>query len=660
MIRKFPLFILMLFACINIAVAQNTTVKGKVSDNKGEPIPGVTVKVTGTDNSTATDVNGNYSLNAKANSELTFSAIGYTTQTQRVGNNGVLNVSLTETVGNLNEVVVVGYGAQKKSVVTGAISSVRAADLDKQPVTRVEQSLQGRTSGLTISVSSGQPGASSTVRLRGFTSFGNDKNNPLWVIDGVIIDNGGIGFLNQSDIESIEVLKDAASAAIYGTRAAAGVILITTKKGKAGTLNINYSGYYGTQAPAKKLDLLNATQYATIRNQALINAGKPAQFADPSSFGVGTDWQSLIFNNNAPKQNHEFSVNGGSDKANYFASFGYSDIRGVVATPIAKWNRANIRINTTFKPAKWISFGENMGYSHAVSSGIGETNREFGGVLSSAVNLDPITPAYIDNPATQAAFMGPNAASIAAQTRADDGRLYGVSPYVLQEMKNPLAFIHNRLGNYGWDHNIVGNAFADIEPIKGLRIHSSLGTKLAFYGGDTFTPVAFYNTATTINKSSLSRSETYAINWNIENTISYNKVFDKHNITLLVGQGEYKDNNPRGVSVTYQNIPATTFDQASFIYNALPADRTSSGSDGTDHRINSIFSRLQYNYDEKYLLTALIRRDGSSRFGANNKYGTFPSASIGWVPTLESFFPKNDVINTSISGSFCNNANSFS
>lgn len=644
MIRKFPLFILMLFACINIALAQNTTVKGKVSDGKGVGLPGVTVKVNGANTTTITDIDGNYSVSAAANSEITFSMVGFTTQTEKVGAGGVLNVSLTESIGNLNEVVVVGYGTQKKSVVTGAISGVRAADLENQPVNRIEQSLQGRTSGLTVSSASGQPGAASTVRLRGFTSFGSGTNDPLWVVDGVIVDNGGIGYLNQSDIESVEVLKDAASAAIYGTRAASGVILVTTKKGKAGTLNINYSGYYGTQAPAKKLDLLNATQYATLRNQALVNAGKAALFPNPSSFGAGTDWQSLIFDNSAPKQNHEFSVNGGSDKATYFASFGYNDIRGVVASPIAKWNRANIRINTTFKPAKWITFGENVGYSHTVSSGVGETNREFGGVLSSAINLDPITPAYVNDPVAQAAFVGPNAASKAAQTKAPDGRYYGVSPYVLQEMKNPLAYIQNHLGNYNWDHNIVGNAFLDLEPIAGLHIHSTLGTKTAFYGNDAFTPIAFYNTATTINKSSFARNENYIINWNIENTVSYNKAFGKHNVTLLVGEGEYKDGNARGLTVTYQNIPATTFNQASFNFNALPADRISSGSDGTDHRINSLFSRLQYNYDEKYLLTALVRRDGSSRFGSNYHYGSFPSVSVGWVPTRESFFPKTDVI----------------
>ncbi|RYY08039.1 MAG: TonB-dependent receptor [Sphingobacteriaceae bacterium] len=645
--KKFTLFILLLFISYSIVIAQNSTISGRVTDNTNQTLPGVSIKANGTTNTAVTDGNGNYTINVPPNATLTFSYIGFAAQTAAVGSQNTINVTLTVSSNNLNEVVVVGYGTQKKSVVTGAISSVRASDLENQPVVRIEQSLQGRTSGLTIAAASGQPGSASTVRLRGFTSFGNGKNEPLWVIDGVVIDNGGIGYLNQDDIESIEVLKDAASAAIYGTRAAAGVILVTTKKGKAGSIRINYNGYYGTQAPAKRLDLLNATQYAMLRNQALVAAGRAPAFADPASLGTGTDWQSEVFNNNAPKQIHELSVSGGSEKATFFTSFGYTDLKGIVATPISKWNRANIRLNSTYKPVKWLSFGENLGYSHAVNSGVGETNREYGGVLSSAINLDPTTPTIITDPVAQAAYIpnNPNSAAYAAAVRDPQGRLYGISPYVLQEMRNPLAYVQTRLGNYGWDHNIIGNAFLDLEPIKGLRIHSSLGTKLAFYGGDTFTPVAYFNTSTPISVSSLSRSNTFLINWNIENTASYNRIFNKHNVTLLVGQGEYKDNNARGVNVTYTNIPATTFDEASFRFNALAANRTASGSDGTDHRINSLFSRIQYNYDERYLFTALIRRDGSSRFGSNNKFGYFPSASVGWVPTLESFFPKNDVLN---------------
>ena len=632
------------------ASAQNRTITGTViSKSGGQALSGATVSVKGTGGATTTDPSGNFTIAVpNAAKALIISYIGMATLEISIPASGTISVQLEDkTSTGLDEVIVVGYGVQRKSVVTGAISSIRASDLDNQPVIRVEQSLQGRTSGLTVSSVSGQPGASSTVRLRGFTSFGNGKNEPLWVIDGVVIDAGGIGYINQDDIESIEVLKDGASAAIYGTRAAAGVILISTKKGKSGSLRINYSGYYGIQAPTKKIDLLNAKQYATLRNQALVAAGSAPAFANPDAFGTGTDWQEEIFNRHAPKQNHEFNVSGGSDKATYFVSFGYNDIKGVVASDISKWKRINLRMNTTFKPAKWISFGENLGYSHAVNSGIGEVNREFGGIVSSALNLDPTTPTIITDPVAQAAYVPASATNLAAATRNPAGQLYGISPYVLQEMKNPLAVIQNRLGNYGWDHNFVGNAFADITPAKGLTIHSSLGTKLSFYGSESFTPVAFYNTATTINQSNLTRVENYLVNWNIENTVSYNRVFNKHNVTLLAGMGEYKDNNPRGATAVYLNIPATTFEQASFRYNSLPADRqNSSGSDGTDHRINSIFSRLQYNYDEKYLLTALIRRDGSSRFGSNNKFGYFPSVSVGWVPTLESFFPKSEVLNS--------------
>lgn len=640
------------------ALAQSIKVSGKiVAKNTGQPLDGATVTVKGTTDATVADSKGNFKIAVPSqNSRLVITYYGMTSQEVAIPASGMVTVEMeTESAKNLEEVVVVGYGTQKKRVVTGAISSVKASDLDDQPVVRVEQALQGRTSGLTISSNSGQPGSSSTVRLRGFTSFGNGKNDPLWVIDGVVIDNGGIGYLNQDDIESIDVLKDAASAAIYGTRAAAGVILITTKKGKNGSLRINYTGYYGIQSPMKKLKVLNAEQYATLRNQALVAAGKPAAFADPASLGSGTDWQSQIFNYSAPKWNQELSVSGGSEKATYFTSFGYSDIQGVVATDVSKWKRLNFRINTSFKPAKWITFGENLGYSHSKNSGIGEVNREFGGIVSSALNLDPTTPAVITDPVAQAAYIPTSATNLAAATRQNGtGRLFGISPYVLQEMKNPLAVIQNKLGNYGWDHNFVGNAYLDLTPIKGLLIHSSLGSKMAFYGSESFTPVAFYNTSTAINQSNLTRSENYVINWNIENTVSYNKVFDKHNITLLAGMGEYKDNNARGATVVYLNVPATNFDEASFRYNDLPANRqNSSGSDGTDHRINSLFSRLQYNYDEKYLFSALIRRDGSSRFGANNKFGYFPSVSVGWVPTLESFFPANNVLNTlKIRGSY--------
>ncbi|HEY4109107.1 TonB-dependent receptor [Puia sp.] len=644
------LFLPLLFLSTLAVFGQERTITGNISNKStGQPLPGATVIVKGTRTAVTTDDAGNFRIAVPAEAKmLVISHIGMVTQELAIPMSGSLSVQLVQSAGSqMDEVVVVGYGTQRKSVVTGAISSVHASDLENQPVVRVEQALQGRTSGLTISSQTGAPGSAATVRLRGFTSFGNGKNDPLWVIDGVVIDAGGIGYLNQDDIESIEVLKDAASAAIYGTRAAAGVILITTKKGKAGAPRISYNGYYGWQEPAKKLHLMDATQYATMRNQAATAAGNAAPFADPNSFGKGTDWQKTIFNYKAPKMNHELSISGGNEKSTYFTSFGYTDIQGQIATPVSRYTRMNYRINTNFRPAKWISFGENLGFEHGKTRGPGEINREYGGVISSALNLDPITPAIVYDSIGQKQFVAQTPQQVAAATRSPRGYYYGISPYVGQEMKNPLASIQNRRGNYSWDNNLVGNAYIDLSPVKGLVIHSSLGTKMAFYGSENFTPSVFYNTSTSIGPTSLSRNQNWTINWNVENTVSYNRGFGRHNVTLLGGWGEYKDGNARGSTVVYNNVVATNFDNASFINGVLPTDRqNSTASDGTDHRINSLFSRVQYNFGEKYLLTALIRRDGSSRFGTNNKFGYFPSVSVGWVPTLENFFPASNVINT--------------
>ncbi|HEX8462867.1 MAG TPA: TonB-dependent receptor plug domain-containing protein, partial [Segetibacter sp.] len=304
------------------------TVSGRVVNEQGTPLAGVTVQEKGTSNGTSTGTDGTFSINvAGEDALLEISFVGFTTQTIKINNQTNLAISLVSATRQMDEVVVVGYGTQKKSVVTGAISSVKAGDIDNQPIARVEQFLQGRASGLTIASSSGQPGSSSTVRVRGTTSINGGASDPLYVVDGIPVDIGGIDYLNPNDIESIEVLKDAASAAIYGARSAAGVILVTTKKGRAGRTVLAYNGYVGTQAPARKLKLLNATEYATLRNEAAFAGSSTGAipFSNPAALGKGTDWQSLVFNNSAKIQDHQISISGGSDRSTFFTSFGLFD-----------------------------------------------------------------------------------------------------------------------------------------------------------------------------------------------------------------------------------------------------------------------------------------------------------------------------------------------
>lgn len=621
------------------AAADTTiTVTGRITDDKGDPVPGTSIRIKDSKSGTVTDGTGFYSIKVPPGSTLIVSAVGFEPISWAVTKPS-MSFSLKVSQTALTETVVVGYGVQKKSVVTGAISSVRAADLESQPVTRLEGALQGRTSGVTIAAGSGQPGSSATVRVRGLTTFNN--NDPLWVIDGVVVDNGGIGYLNQYDIESIEVLKDAASQAIYGARAAAGVILVTTKKGKAGTLQVNYNGYYGNSEPARKLKLLNATQYATLRNEASVAAGNGIVYADPASLGKGTDWQSLIFNNSAARQNHEVSVSGGNDKSTFYSSFGYLKQDGIVATDISKYERINLRLNSTHKLSKYVTFGENVGYAYDKALGVGNTNSEFGGPLSSAINLDPTTPAVITDPAVAAAAPYNNNGI----RRDKNGNPYGISSAVGQEITNPLAYISTRLGNYSWSHNIVGNTYLEIAPIKGLKLRSTLGSKIAFWGSETFTPISYLNSSTISSRTSFSRNQNSGFAWNIENTASYTKDIRKNSFTILLGQGAYMDNRTRATTVTFYDVPANTFEDASMNFKVASDNRTSDGSEGADHRISSLFARVNYAYDEKYLIEGIVRRDGSSRFGANNKYGTFPSFSLGWNISKEGFWPQQNLVN---------------
>jgi TonB-dependent starch-binding outer membrane protein SusC len=641
---KIKNYLVMLFLFVlGSAFAQTNEITGTVVDDSGMPLPGANVIIKGTTTGTLTDFDGKFAIEAAPEDILVFSYVGYQTLEVLVGDRQNIEITLSSDTASLDEVVVVGYGTQKKSVTTGAISSVKAEELEAVPSGRIEQTLQGRVSGVTIASNSGQPGSAATVRVRGLTTFDTyGGNSPLWVVDGVIVDSGGIGYLNQQDIESIEVLKDAASLAIYGARAASGVILVTTKKGTRGMMNVNYTGFYGISSPEKTVDLLNATQYAALMNEKSVASGGPILYPDLSVFGTGTDWQQAIFNDNAARESHEVSLSGGNDVSTFYASFGLLDTEGIVTTAISQYQKKSVRLNSSHKLSEMFTFGQTFGYTYQKSTGLGNTNSEYGGPLSSALNLDPITPIIVTDPAVANTSLYTSNPVF----RDANGNPYGISTIVGQEMTNPVAYVQTRLGNFNWSDDFVGNAYLEFEPIEQLTFRTSIGGKIAYWGGDFFTPEYFLSPTVRTSQNSLSRNRNKGFGWNIENTLSYNNTFGKHDFTLLLGQGAYVDGITSGTYTSYQGLPVTSYRDASFNYD-IPDERIVGGAyTGNEHRVTSLFSRLNYNYDEKYLFTGIIRRDGSSNFGPNNKFGVFPSFSAGWNVSNEEFWNSDSFVNT--------------
>ncbi|MDA9773734.1 TonB-dependent receptor [Saprospiraceae bacterium] len=644
---KIIYFILLSGVFISTLQAQ-LQIDGTILDSYNEPLIGVAILENGTENGTVTDLDGKFKFQvSNTDAVLKISYLGYAPQEITIGNQTSFLIEMLTDVEQLEEIVVVGYGTQKKKVVTGAISKVTAASLEDMPVVRIESSLQGRTSGVRVTTGSGQPGDGGQVRVRGTTTIGN--SDPLYVVDGVPI-GGGIDFLNQGDIESIEVLKDAASAAIYGARAANGVILVTTKKGETGTLVVNYNMYYGTQAPWKKLALLNATEYGILMNESSAAAGGDILFEDPQSLGEGTDWQDAVFRNNAPMQNHEISLSSGSDRSQYYMSFGYFDQEGIVSDVQSRFQRFTTRFNSAHKITDKLTFGSNVAYTNIKGVGVA-TNTEFGSPLGRAVNLDPITPLLETRPEVLESSVFQNFPVVTN----DNGIPYGISDFVTSEIVNPVAALETQQG-FGYSHKVVGNAFAELEIIDGLKFRSSIGTDLAFWGGEGFTPLFYLNPATQNPITQYNRSQNRGLYWIFENTLSYSKLIGNHDFSILAGSvGER--NKGEGISGNVSNIPAGNLEEASLGFDTTPDNETYGGFEYLATSA-SYLSRINYNYKQKYLLSALMRVDGSSNFGSNNKFGYFPSVSLGWVISEENFLSGNSFINfAKIRGSWGINGN---
>lgn len=611
-------------------------ISGKVSDRQGNPVIGATVMVEGTTNGTSSDSEGIWTLYIDdTDQHLVVSCIGYKTGRTGIGSDREFYIVLDEDTAMLDEIVVVGYGIQKKSVVTAAISSVKGDELSIVTPTSMDNVLKGMVSGVSIISASGQPGEGARIRVRG-TGTINDSN-PLYIVDGMPV-SGGIAYLNPADIESVEVLKDAASAAIYGSRGANGVILVTTRRGTEGKASVSYNFSYGWQNAWRKLDMLNATEYAVLANEMAMNDGNAPQYPDPASFGDGTDWQKEIENRNAPVINHNISVSGGNNWSNYYISAGYLYQEGIIGGNYnnSNYERLTLRANNNSSlfdvsdKRDWLNsmrIGTNISYTHDKSRSI-SSNSERGTVLGSALALSPMLPVYAENPEELLAEHP------AAVTDAD-GRPFAIAGDSFAMMPNPVALL-NIPSDTNLSDKLVANMNLELEIYRGLIFKTSIGGTLEIYSNDGYELPYYLNSNKQSESSSVWSTVTKGFSWQIENTLSYNFTLSgRHNFSLLAGQSASSqwDSYLSGTSFQIRDasqpwIDATDQD----IYM-----RSTSGSPSPYSRLASYFGRIGYNFDERYMIEFTFRRDGSSNFSPENKWANFPSVSAGWNITNEPF-----------------------
>ncbi len=612
--RKILTFLLMLILVVPV-FAQPKTITGTITDaGDGSGIPGATIQLKGTQTGTISNLDGFYSLSIDAVEQATliFSFVGYSTQQIVVGDESEINVALKIDALNIDEVVVVGYGTQKKSLITGAIAKVDADQLTESANLRIEQALQGKTAGVTITSTSGQPGEDLTVRIRGIGTTGN--SDPLYIVDGMPA--GGISYLNNADIESVEILKDAASTSIYGSRGANGVVLVTTKQGKAGHTEITYDSYYGVQNPWQRMSMLNAEEYAIIMNEASANAGRAPMFANPAELGEGTDWTDEIFYYKAPITNHNVGISGGNENSTYSTSFSYFSQDGIVGEGKSNFERYSYRINSQHKYKK-LRFGNNFAYSYIKKSGI-SPNEEFGQPLAGALNLDPITK--VEN---------------------EDGT-WGESAYIAQEIVNPVAQLSTINTTYR-ENKFIGNVFGIYEILPGLTFNSNFGIDLAYGLNDTYTPVYRLNASVQNTNSKAFKDMTKWFTWQWENTLAYEKSLGDHYFKAMLGTTSF-EHIGETLGGSKQDLIFTDFEH-SYINTGTNEESEQAFGAAWHSALNSYFGRINYSYEDKYMITAVLRADGSSKFGENNRYAYFPSFSIGWVLSREAFLENNSMIN---------------
>ncbi|MDP6922646.1 MAG: TonB-dependent receptor, partial [Lutibacter sp.] len=626
--------------------AQNFEIKGTVTDASGSPLPGVTVLVKSTATGVSTDFEGNFSIaEVTKGSTLVFSYIGFTTKEVVLDNSTDLQVQLSEDTQSLDEVVVIGYGTQKVSKISGSISTVGKKSVDILKPVRAEEALQGQASGVNV-IASGSPGSKPTVLIRGIPSY--TGTDPLVVIDGVSQTLDDLNALNPNDIESINVLKDAALSAIYGVKGGNGVIVVKTQSGKRNVkTRFSFDSSYGVQEVANTIPVLNASEYAAILNEASSNAGLGMVFNDISGLGRGTNWQDEVLVE-APITSHSITASGGSQTTSYYLSAGYLSQEGVVGGGDKSiFNRSNFTANFNTSLSEDLTFIVNTNYANIKGKSLSENN--IASVLSNALNFDPMVSPY------------------------DADGNYGISETITQEIKNPLAQIANTY-NKGNTNKLSGKLELQYDLVDNLKVSSRFGYTYVDIYGKNFSPLSFFGVGhnstnanadlspivtvdpvtgdQTSTHSRVSESRTNFFNYTYELFANYNfSLAEDHVFETVLGFSIGK-NTGDNITANAQDVPFNSWDYADVSAATGDADSQTAGSWQYENRNVSYFSRINYDYKEKYLLSFTGRVDGSTSFGKNNKFAFFPSASVGWVLSKEDFFDADFVNYLKFRGSY--------
>ena len=585
--------------------AQQITVQGVVKDQTGETVIGASVMEKGTTNGTITGIDGDFSLNMSSNGTLVVSFVGYKTQEVQVKGQKQLQVVLSEDAEMLDEVVVIGYGTMKKSDLTGAVSSIGNKDIKDSPVSNLGQAIQGKISGVQI-VDAGKPGDNVSIKIRGLGSINNC--DPLVVIDGVPTDLG-LSSLNMADVERLDVLKDASATAIYGSRGANGVVMITTKRGTEGKGKLAVSANYSFQNATNVPSLLNAAQYAELSNDMMVNSGRNPnpEWANPSELGAGTDWMDELLRTGV-MQNYTVSYSGGNEKSHYYVSGGFLDQSGIVKS--VNYRRFTFQSNSDAQVLKWLKFSNNITFS-------ADTKKSGSYNIGDALKALPIYPVKNED----GSWSGPDGNS----------EWYGST-------RNPIGPTElNKSQTDGY--NFLANLTAELTFTKWLKFKSAFGYDAKFWFIDNFTPK--YNwKPTPTEETSRYKSDNKSFTYLWDNYFLFDHTFaEKHRVGLMAGMSAQWNTND------YLNAQKNVFmfDNVHEMDNG--EEMYAIGGNETEWALLSYMARVNYSYEDRYLLTATIRRDGSSRFGKKHRWGTFPSVSVAWRASQEKWFPKNDYIN---------------